>query len=76
MAGAFFIPIGIMIHLYRPHGVLTAVSSISSGCILVWKKLFAMSIVANSFPFLQSMRISEMCGRERQSVMVLVLRRW
>ena len=62
IARAFLIPIGMTSHSYRPHGMLTAVDSTSSGCIQVWKKLFVISSVAHIFPFAQSARMLSMHG--------------
>ena len=70
MAGAFLIPMGMTSHSYNPQGVLTAVRPTSSGCIRVWKKLFVMSIVANTRPEATSVRISLTRGMGKLSVTV------
>jgi hypothetical protein len=61
-------PMGMAVHLYRPQGVLTAVSFMSSRCILVWKKLFVMSREVKSFSCPQSARMSEMSRSGKLSV--------
>ena len=70
IAGAFLMPMGITTHSYNPQGVFTAVKGTSSGCIRVWKKLFVMSSVANTFPCAQSARISLTSGMGKLSVTV------
>ena len=61
-----------MVHSYNPHGVLTAVSLMSSGCICVWKKLFVMSIEPKMVPVPQSARMSNTRGRVKLLVTVFV----
>ena len=64
-------PMGITVHSYNLHGVLTMVSFMSSGCIHVWKKLFVMSIDPKILPVPQSARMLDMWGNGKLFVMVL-----
>ena len=63
IAGAFFNPIGMTSHLYSPSGIVLAVRCTWSGCILIWKKLLVMSMVAQIFPLAQSLSMSSIWGR-------------
>ncbi len=63
-------PMGITIHLYKPQGVLTAVSGMLLGCMRVWKKEFVMSVEAKNCPCAQSARISLIRGMGKESVTV------
>ena len=61
----------MMSHLYSLNSVETAVNCMSSGCILAWKKLLVMSIVAQIFPFVQSFRMSSTLGSGWELMTVL-----
>ena len=73
IAGAFFNPIGITIHLKSPKGVKTAVSGISDASIHVWKKLFVISIVTQILPLVQSFKMLLIWGKGCKSAMVFLL---
>jgi hypothetical protein len=61
---------------YKLNGVEMAVSDMSSGCILIWKKLSVMSIVAQIFPLAQSFRMLSTLGNGCELTTMLAFSCW